>query len=92
MRLARLLPKLITLEPPPCIWFIRKIQNTKNSRNGSSVISALHHGEPPVRVPVVGMPSLIASRVIVSSCCCDGIPIVNDFWSLLRLKVTLEPG
>ena len=54
MRLARLLPKLITLEPPPCIWFIRKIQNTKNSRNGSSVISALHHGEPPVRVPVGG--------------------------------------
>ena len=34
MRLARLLPKLITLEPPPCIWFIRKIQKTKKSRNG----------------------------------------------------------
>jgi hypothetical protein len=26
IRLARLLPKLITFEPPPCIWFMRKIQ------------------------------------------------------------------
>ena len=34
IRLARLLPKLITLLPPPCIWFIRKIQNPKNSTNG----------------------------------------------------------
>ena len=25
-RLARLLPKLITLEPPPCIWFMMKNQ------------------------------------------------------------------
>ena len=34
-RLARLLPKLITLLPPPCTWFIRKIQNPKKRTNGS---------------------------------------------------------
>jgi len=34
MRLARDLPKLITREPPPCIWFIRKTQNPKNRTNG----------------------------------------------------------
>ena len=34
MRLARDLPKLMTREPPPCIWFIRKIQNAKKRRNG----------------------------------------------------------
>ena len=34
MRFARDLPKLITLEPPPCIWFIRKIQKPKKRRNG----------------------------------------------------------
>ncbi len=35
IRLARLLPKLITFEPPPCIWFIRKIQKPMKSTNGS---------------------------------------------------------
>ena len=34
MRFAFDLPKLITREPPPCIWFIRKIQNPKKRRNG----------------------------------------------------------
>ena len=34
IRFAFDLPKLITREPPPCIWFIRKIQNPKNRRNG----------------------------------------------------------
>ena len=34
IRLARDLPKLITREPPPCIWFIRKIQKPKKRRNG----------------------------------------------------------
>ena len=34
IRFARLLPKLITFEPPPCIWFIRKIQKPIRSRNG----------------------------------------------------------
>ena len=47
-RLARLLPKLMTLEPPPCIWFIMKIQKTMISTNGSSESSAPHHGEPGV--------------------------------------------
>jgi hypothetical protein len=34
IRFARLLPKLITFEPPPCTWFIRKIQKPRNRRNG----------------------------------------------------------
>ena len=34
IRLARDLPKLITREPPPCIWFIRKSQNPKKRTNG----------------------------------------------------------
>ena len=35
MRLARDLPKLITFEPPPCTWFMRKIQNPMKITNGS---------------------------------------------------------
>src|SRR5215475_15722867 len=35
MRFARDLPKLITFEPPPCTWFIRKIQKPNRSTNGS---------------------------------------------------------
>ena len=31
MRLARDLPNDITFEPPPWTWFIRKIQNPRNS-------------------------------------------------------------
>jgi hypothetical protein len=34
MRLALDLPNDMTYEPPPCIWFMRKIQNPMNSRNG----------------------------------------------------------
>ena len=34
MRLARLLPKLITFDPPPCIWFIRKSQKPRKRMNG----------------------------------------------------------
>jgi hypothetical protein len=34
MRLARLLPKLITFEPPPWTWFMRKIQKPKKRTNG----------------------------------------------------------
>ena len=45
-RLARLLPKLMTLEPPPCIWFMMKNQNPMMSRIGRMVNSALvHHGD-----------------------------------------------
>ncbi len=45
-RLARLLPKLITLEPPPCIWFIMKNQNPRISRMGKIVNRALvHHAD-----------------------------------------------
>ncbi|MFN8114085.1 MAG: hypothetical protein U0R51_12925 [Solirubrobacterales bacterium] len=34
IRLARDLPKFMTREPPPCIWFIRKIQNAKIKTKG----------------------------------------------------------
>ena len=48
IRFARDLPKLITFEPPPCTWFIRKIQNPIRSTNGSSEKIALTHEKPPV--------------------------------------------
>ena len=45
-RLALLLPKLMTLEPPPCIWFMMKNQNPMMSRIGRMVNRALvHHGD-----------------------------------------------
>ena len=34
MRFARDLPNDITFEPPPCTWFMRKIQNPMKMRNG----------------------------------------------------------
>ena len=47
IRFARDLPKLITFEPPPWTWFIRKIQKPIRSANGSSEISRLlHHDDP----------------------------------------------
>ena len=48
IRLARDLPKLITFEPPPCIWFMRKIQNPIRMMNGSSEPSSATHEKPPV--------------------------------------------
>ena len=47
IRLARLLPKLITFEPPPCIWFIRKIQKPIRSKNGRNEISSEVSEKPP---------------------------------------------
>src|SRR5881227_2338424 len=47
IRFARDLPKLITFEPPPCTWFIRKIQKPKSSTNGSSDVRIDHHGDEP---------------------------------------------
>ena len=45
-RFALLLPKLMTLEPPPCIWFMMKNQNPMMSRIGRMVNRALvHHGD-----------------------------------------------
>ena len=46
-RLARLLPKLITLEPPPCIWFMMNSQNPMMSTNGSRYVSRLPHQALP---------------------------------------------
>ena len=36
MRLARDLPKLMTFEPPPCIWLMMKSQKTRKITNGST--------------------------------------------------------
>ena len=47
IRFARDLPKLITFEPPPCTWFIRKIQKPKSSTNGRSPVRIDHQAEPP---------------------------------------------
>src|SRR5882672_6063975 len=47
IRLARDLPKLITFEPPPCTWFIRKIQKPNNKTNGRSDVRIDHHGDDP---------------------------------------------
>ncbi len=40
MRLARDLPNDMTFEPPPCIWFMRKIQNPMKIRNGRTYVSS----------------------------------------------------
>ncbi len=72
MRLARLLPKLITFEPPPCIWFIRKIQKPISSTNGRSVESSVHQALEPV--PFESNLTFWASRVFWNSAwdCGDG--------------------
>ena len=48
MRFARDLPKLITFEPPPCIWFIMKIQKPSRSRIGRIEPISEAHEKPPV--------------------------------------------
>ena len=48
IRLARLLPKLITFEPPPCTWFMRKIQNAIRITNGRTLMMSDHQGDEPV--------------------------------------------
>src|SRR5436309_3484796 len=48
IRLARDLPNDITFEPPPCTWFIRKIQKPNSSTYGSSEVRIDHHGDEPV--------------------------------------------
>src|ERR671926_579602 len=48
IRFARLLPKLITFEPPPWTWFIRKIQKPNRNRNGRNDVRIDHQGDEPV--------------------------------------------
>ena len=48
IRFARDFPNDITLEPPPCTWFMRKIQKPKSKTNGSSDVRIDHQGDPPV--------------------------------------------
>jgi hypothetical protein len=68
IRFARDLPKLITFEPPPCTWFIRKIQKPISSRNGrNDPISAVHE-KPPVPFESKLMP-FFCSRSW--NCTCD---------------------
>ena len=55
MRLARDLPKLMTLLPPPCIWFMRKIQKMKKSAKGARVMRKPHQAEPPRPLTSKGM-------------------------------------
>ena len=76
-RLARLLPKLITLLPPPCTWFMRKIQNPKMRTNGRMYSSTLHHGELPVVVPSISVFAVAGMVAITRSIWCGvGTPIV----------------
>ena len=46
--LARLLPKLITLEPPPCMRRIMKIMKPMMSTTGNNVVSRPVHDELPL--------------------------------------------
>ena len=48
MRFARLFPKLITFEPPPCTWFMRKIQKPIRITNGRTLMRSAHHADEPV--------------------------------------------
>ena len=72
MRFARLLPKLITFEPPPCIWFMRKIQNPIRRRIGRKPVSSAHQALVPM--PLESNVTLFPSSTFwYSSCACgDG--------------------
>ncbi len=55
MRFARDFPKLITFEPPPWTWFMRKIQNAIRMTNGRMLMRSAHHGDEPVPFESKGM-------------------------------------
>jgi len=71
IRFARDLPKDITFDPPPCTWFIRKIQNPNSSTNGSSEVRIDHHGDDPVPFESNSTP-----------CCCIAFSRSGTDWSL----------
>jgi hypothetical protein len=48
IRFARLFPKLMTFEPPPWTWFMRKIQKAIRITNGRTLMSSAHHADEPV--------------------------------------------
>ncbi len=62
MRFARLFPKLITFEPPPWTWFMRKIQIAIRSTNGSTLMRSAHHADEPVPLESNRMPFSRRSR------------------------------
>ncbi len=63
IRFARDLPKLITFEPPPCTWFMRKIQKPNRRTNGSRLVRIDHHADVP-------MPLESNATLFFSSCFC----------------------
>ena len=65
IRLALDLPNDMTFEPPPCIWFMRKIQKPMNSRNGRTYVSIEIH--PFVRVPLMSKLWILLSCSAFSS-------------------------
>src|SRR5207244_3240073 len=72
IRFARDLPNDITFEPPPCTWFIRKIQKPKSKTNGSSDVRIDHQGDPPVPfashcTPCVDIALLAVRECVVQS-------------------------
>src|SRR6476659_255728 len=58
IRFARDFPKDITLEPPPCTWFIRKIQKPNSKTNGNSEVRIDHQGDEPTPFESKGTPCL----------------------------------
>src|SRR5206468_12182595 len=48
IRFARLFPKDITFEPPPCIEFMMKSQKPIRITNGNSEVRIDHQGDEPV--------------------------------------------
>ena len=66
-RFARDLPKLITFEPPPWTWFMRKIQKPNRSTNGRRLVRIDHHGDEPMPFESYFRPG--------------AVPLLTAFWS-----------
>src|SRR2546429_3618765 len=67
IRFARDLPKLITFEPPPCTWFMRKIQKPKRSTNGRRVVRIDHHGDEPTPLELKSTGAALVGFLIACS-------------------------
>ncbi len=78
IRFARDLPKLITLEPPPCTWFIRKIQKPNRSTNGRRLVRIDHQGEEPMPFESYFRPGALPLLTAAWSACWN----VCSSWSL----------
>ena len=100
IRLARLLPKLITFEPPPCTWFMRKIQKAIRITNGRIETSIPIHENVPVplesnltlcawSVSVIWGTRLVGAGSGPSPSCRPGSGIVKLIDRLLGVNSTL---